>query len=799
MAHNHKTLFTTLVVTLITLASCSTNNDCNKLSLWYDEPADEWMKALPIGNGRLGAMVYGGVNCETIALNEITFWTGGRDENQDPQGGAEHLAEMRASFFANDYNKLHDLAGRYLVGRAEKFGTHIPVGNMNLLMSHSSQYTHYKRTLDLNEAIVKVEYKVGDTLYQREAFCSNPAQVMVIKMKADKPQAIGFDLSLQFEKQANIGIIGNKIVFSGSTEVAESLGVNYAGVVQVETVGGICGFNENSLQVRNADEVVIYYDLNTDFSCDDYAVAASNHIDAAQQQSYDELRVAHINDYKPLFSRVTLDLQDNKKSQLPTDDRLKLLAQGEKDNALAALFMQYGRYLLIAGSREDSPLPINLQGVWNDNLACNMGWTCDYHLDINTQQNYWHANVCNLAECNRPLFNYIASLVEPGRKTVKTMYGTRGWTAHTTANAWGHTPCSGAYWWGGFPTGGTWLALQMVEHYRYTQDSLFMLNEAYPILKENAQFLLDFLTPCPNTGYLLTGPSISPENSFTYNGGGYCLTMMPTVDRALTYELFTALIDICKQHNFDHAFADSLQNAVDQLPPYLIGSKGQLQEWFIDYEERQPNHRHTSHLVGLYPYAQMNTSELEQACRVAIENRLNAPGWEDTEWSRANTVCYYARLKEGDNAEESLRTLLTDLSRENLFTMSPAGIAGADEDIFCPDGNMAGSAAVAEMLLQSHKGYIEILPALPTAWSDGSFTGLCVRGGGEVSATWHDSRLKSLTLTAKTDNHFKILIPDCKHYSICIDGIATNATTDANNLATVALNNGSKCEIMFNY
>ena len=799
MTRNFISKITPLFIVFFAFASCSTNSNRNNLILWYDEPADEWMKALPIGNGRLGAMVYGGVDNETIALNEITFWTGGRDENQDPLGGAEHLAEMRAAFFANDYNKLHDLAGRYLVGQAKKFGTHIPVGNLKLQLNHSSQYTHYKRSLDLNNALVKVEYMIGDTLYQREVFCSNPTQVMVMKMKSDKPQAIGFNMSLQPEKQANIGIIGNKIVINGSTEMVESLGVNYAGIVQVETVGGICGFDENTLQVRNADEVVIYFDLNTDYSCDDYAAAASNHIDAALQQSYDELLATHINDYSPLFSRVTLDLSDNNKSHLPTDERLKLLAEGEKDNALATLFMQYGRYLLIAGSREDSPLPINLQGVWNDNLACNMGWTCDYHLDINTQQNYWHANVCNLPECNKPLFDYIASLVEPGRKTVKTMYGTRGWTAHTTANAWGHTPCSGAYWWGGFPTGGTWLALQMIEHHRYTLDSLFMLNEAYPILKENAQFLLDFLTPCPNTGYLLTGPSISPENSFTYEGGGYCLTMMPTVDRALTYELFTSLIDVCKQYNHDLAFADSLRNAVDQLPPYLIGSKGQLQEWFIDYEERQPNHRHTSHLVGLYPYAHMNTPELEQACRIAIENRLNAPGWEDTEWSRANTVCYYARLKEGDNAEESLRTLLTDLSRENLFTMSPAGIAGANEDIFCPDGNMAGSAAVAEMLLQSHKGYIEILPALPSAWSDGSFTGLCVRGGGEVSASWHDSRLKSLTLTAKVDNHFKILIPDCKHYSICIDGIATNVTTDANNLATVALNNGSKCEIMFNY
>ncbi|MBO7318196.1 MAG: glycoside hydrolase family 95 protein [Bacteroidales bacterium] len=785
----------TLFAILFTLASCTQQNDNSTLVLWYDEPADEWMKALPIGNGRLGAMVYGGVENETIALNEITFWTGGWDENQDPTGGAEHLAEMRACFFANDYNKLHDLAGRYWVGRAEKFGTHIPVGDMNLQFHHSSQYTHYKRSLDLNTAVAKVEYMVGDTLFQREVFCSNPAQVMVIKLQSNKPEAINFDLSFDFEKETNIGKIGNKIVFSGSTESAESLGVNYAGCVQVETVGGICGFNKRNLQVRNADEVVIYYDLNTDYSCDDFAEAASKHIDAALQQSYDQLITTHTDDHHALFSRVSLDLGGKEMHNTPTDERLTLLAQGNDDSDLSTLFMQYGRYLLIAGSREDSPLPLNLQGVWNDNLACNMGWTCDYHLDINTQQNYWHANVCNLAECNRPLFNYIASLVEPGRKTVKTMYGTRGWTAHTTANAWGHTPCSGAYWWGGFPTGGTWLALQMAEHYRFTQDSLFMLNEAYPILKENAQFLLDFLTPCPNTGYLLTGPSISPENSFTYEGGGYCLTMMPTIDRALTYELFSALVAISKQYNHDLAFADSLQHAIDQLPPYFIGNKGQLQEWFIDYEERQPNHRHTSHLVGLYPYAHMNTPELEQACRIAIENRLNAPGWEDTEWSRANTICYYARLKEGNKANESLTTLLTDLSRENLFTMSPAGIAGADEDIFCPDGNMAGSAAIAEMLLQSHKGYIEFLPALPSTWRNGSFNGLCVRGGGEASASWRNGKLQTATITAKSDMNYHILLPPCKSYKLYINGIQTSATTTGENMIAVQLRRGDKCKI----
>ncbi|MBQ2980362.1 MAG: glycoside hydrolase family 95 protein [Bacteroidaceae bacterium] len=792
------------VVTILfvcTLLSCSHDDASSRLVMWYDEPAAEWMEALPIGNGRLGMMVHGGAVEEIISLNEITFWTGCRDEYQDPVGGASHLAQMRSSFFAGDYDKVHDLAGRHWIGSNAKFGTHVPVGDMKLRFTHSQQIGNYRRSLDLNRAVADVVYEVNDTLYRREVFCSYPLDVMVMKITSNKPAAVGFDISLDFIKKAQIDIIeGKKVVFSGSTEdiSGEKRGVDYSGMVLVEPVGGICGFVEDTLQVRHADEVVLYYDLNTDFKYEDCAAATSKNIDVAAQQSYDEALQNHIDDHAALFSRVQIDLGDARNAAIPTDERREMVAAGERDNDLMALFMQYGRYLLIAGSRPASPLPLNLQAIWNDNLACNMAWTCDYHLDINTQQNYWNANVCNLAECNMPLFDYTASLVEPGRKTVRAMYGTRGWTAHTTANAWGHTPCSGAYWWGAFPTGGTWLALQMVEHYRFTRDTLFMLNYAYPILKENAQFLLDFLTPDPATGYLLTGPSISPENSFTYNGGGYCLTMMPTVDLTLTRELFTALVDVCRVHQVDCAFADTLQAALDKLPPYKIGSKGQLQEWYIDYEERQPNHRHTSHLLGLYPYAHMNTPQLEEACRVSIENRLNAEGWEDTEWSRANTICYYARLHDGENAHESLKQLLSSLSRENLFTISPAGIAGAGQDIFCPDANMAGSAAIAEMLVQSHKGYIEFLPALPQEWSVGSCAGLCVRGGAEVALAWKQSMLQSATVEATADNVFCIKLPSDLSFDAYINGHKTTMEMDSDGVLRVALTKGDKLLLNIN-
>ena len=796
MKHTH--LLFAAALSLGCLASCSQQEQATDWRLWYEQPADEWMKALPVGNGRLGAMVYGGAPVETIALNEITFWTGYYDAQQDPVGGAEHQAEMRRLFFAGDYDRMHEVASKYMTGRAAKFGSHVPVGDMKIAFLHSDSVTGFSRELDLADAIASVSYRVNDTLYERELFCSHPADVMVMKITSDKRAAVGFDLSFDFNKSAKIKVEGNKIVFSGNTDVQSDAksGVAFCGMARIELKGGSCAAYGDGIAVRDADEAVIYYDLNTDFCNENPASVTQQHIDAAVSMPYDELRAAHVADFGALFSRVSLDLGKGSASSLPTDVRQQRLAEGADDAGLAALFMQYGRYILISGSRENSPLPLNLQGNWNDNLACNMGWNCDYHLDINTQQNYWNANVCNLAECNAPLFKYIEMLVPYGRETVRTVYGTRGWTAHTTANCWGHTSPSGSIYWGAFPTGGTWLALQMAEHFAFTRDTVFLREEAYPVLKENALFLLDYLTEDPHTGYLLTGPSISPENGFGYNGKGYCLSMMPTVDRVLAYELFTNLIDYCEILQIDADFCDTLQAAVGKLPPLKIGAKGQLQEWYYDYDEIYPNHRHTSHLLGLFPYYQVNTPELEAACRVTIENRLNAPGWEDVEWSRANSICYYARLGDAGEAYRCLKTLITDLSRENLFTMSPKGIAGAPWDIFAVDGNTAGSAAVAEMLLQSHKGYIEFLPALPAEWNNGSFSGLCVRGGAEAAARWRDGLLQGARLTATASNLFSIKIPDAAHdLSFYVNGVKQELLPDSDGLVVLPLQKGDMFEM----
>ena len=396
-----------------------------------------------------------------------------------------------------------------------------------------------------------------------------------------------------------------------------------------------------------------------------------------------------------------------------------------------------------------------------------MGWTNDYHLDINTEQNYWIANVGNLAECHLPLFDYIKDLSIHGAKTAKDLYGCKGWTAHTTANPWGYTAVSGSILWGLFPTASSWLASHLWTQYDYTQDKDFLKNTAYPLLKSNAEFLLDYMVIDPRNNYLVTGPSISPENSFRHQGQEFCASMMPTCDRVLAYEIFSACLQSTEILNVDASFADSLRTAISQLPPFRISTNGGVQEWFEDYEEAHPNHRHTTHLLSLYPYSQITldkTPELAQAAAKTIEKRLAAKDWEDTEWSRANMICFYARLKDSEKAYSSVKQLLGKLSRENMFTVSPAGIAGAGEDIFAFDGNTAGAAGMAEMLLQSHDNCIELLSCLPEEWKNGSFKGLCARGGIEIDASWKNARIENTVFKATAATEFILRLPNAEAY-----------------------------------
>ncbi|MBR6170027.1 MAG: glycoside hydrolase family 95 protein [Bacteroidaceae bacterium] len=737
--------------------------------MWYETPADEWMKALPIGNGRLGAMIYGGVTTETIALNESSMWSGSVNPNQNIPFGRERLDSLRQMFFANKIAEGNSIAWNNLIGNEQDFGSHVPLGDIELMFLHPSgtTYTNYRRKLDLQKAQVRVNYSINNIRYTREYVCSHPQQVMAAHYTANRKNAISFDMGAKLLRpEATVRTEQNTLVITGKASQPGRTDKGVLFVVRLKVVAkdGEITTGDSILSVRNANEVTIYADLRTDYKQPDYLNLCRETTEKASARTFVSIQNEHETDYTPLFKRVSLTLGSNPEAtKEPTDKRWMAVKKGRDDADLQAIFFQYGRYLTIISSREDSPLPVALQGFFNDNLACNMGWNNDYHLDINTQQNYWLTNVGNLAECNKPLFTYIASLAEAGRNTAKTVYGAQGWTAHTTANIWGFTAPCNCIAWGLFPTAGSWMATHLWTQWEYTQDLDFLRHTAYPLLKGNAQFLLSYMCIDPNTGYFVTGPSISPENSFGYEGQTHSASMMPTVDLVLAREVFQDCLRSTELLNTDAAFADSLRKVLSLLPPLRINKYGGVREWLEDYDDVNVNHRHTSHLLALYPYYQIttqNTPELAKAAYNTLERRLTAQGWEDVEWSRAWAICYFARLRHSQEAYNSINQLIGNLSRENLFTVSPKGIAGAPWDIFAIDGNMAGAAGMAEMLVQSHAGYIEYLPTLPKAWSEGQFTGLCVRGGAEVSAKWASGKVLNAKLKATSNGEFKIKIPD---------------------------------------
>ena len=737
------------------------------LKLWYNQPASEWMKSLPLGNGRLGAMVFGGIQKETIALNEITMWSGQPDANQEPRLGRQKLDEIRSLFFNGNLSEGNQLSQKLMAGTPHSFGTHLPIGNLCLNFDYpEGKIGNYERNLNLDNAIASVSYEKGNVKYSREYFCSNPDGVLVLKLSANQKQALNFSVSLDLLRQAELTLKGNVLEFAGDMSIQQPStgGVAFLGNITVKSADGTVSVENKQLRIKNATTAYLYIDIRTNFKSNDYQSICRNTVQHAIQTGYEGLRQRHVADYQKLFSRVELFLGKSDMDELPTDLRWLMVKEGKNDVGLDALFFQYARYLLIASSRENSPLPANLQGIWNDNLANNMGWTCDYHLDINTQQNYWLANSGNLAECNKPLFNYINDLSVYGKKTASNVYDAKGWTANTMCNIWGYTASGWGVGWGLFPMAGSWISTHLWTHYCYTLDKEFLRKDAYPVLKGNAKFLLDYMTVDPTNGYLVTGPSTSPENSFKYKGEGISLSMMPTADRVLVYEMFSSVIQASKILNVDKQFCDSLQKALAKIPPLLVSKKnGGVQEWMEDYDEANPNHRHTCHLIALYPFNQISkekTPELAKAAKQTLSNRLNAAGWEDVEWSRANIICYNARLKNPEDAYQSVVLLQRNFTRENLLTISPKGIAGAPYDIFIFDGNEAGAAGIGEMLIQSQEGYIEFLPALPEQWKTGYFKGLCVQDGGVVDLKWKDKKIEAATLKSTSNHSFKIKLSD---------------------------------------
>lgn len=795
---------TYLAAMALALSGCQSATDsCKTTELWYAQPAKVWMESLPIGNGRLGAMTYGGIEEEKLALNESTMWSGQYNENQNKPFGREKMNQLRKLFFEGKLSEGNRIAGDNLHGNQTSFGTHLPIGDLKMQFIYpEGKVTDYRRSLSLDEAVSSVSFNSGGVNYKREYFATNPDNVLVLRLTADKQKSITMNMGLDLMRQADLSVENNQLVFTGKVDfpLHGPGGVCFEGRIAVLADNGEVKMEQSGVSIKEADAVTLIVDVRTDYKSPDYKTLCADGVEKAAAKSYDELKQAHIKDYNTLYNRVSIHFGQDANRAMPTDVRWKQVKEGKTDTGLDALFFQYGRYLTIASSRENSPLPIALQGFFNDNKACNMGWTNDYHLDINTEQNYWAANVGNLAECNAPLFTYIKDLAHHGAKTAEVVYGCKGWTAHTTANVWGYTPASSTIIWGLFPMAGSWIASHLWTQYEFTQDKQYLAETAYPLLKGNAQFILDFLAKDPKSGYLMTGPSISPENWFRTAGGEEMVaSMMPACDRELAYEILSNCVRASEILDTDREFADSLRTAIAQLPPIQLRANGAIREWFEDFEEAHPNHRHTSHLLALYPFSQITlekTPELAEAARKTIENRLSAENWEDTEWSRANMICMYARLKDAQEAYKSVQLLQGKLSRENLMTVSPGGIAGAEGDIYSFDGNPAGTAGMAEMLIQNHESYVEFLPCLPVEWKDGSFKGLCLKGGVEATAEWTNAVINKASLKATADQVLKVKIPQGKKYRVLLNGKEAIANPDAKGLITVDMKRGDLLELL---